>query len=140
MNMVTAIDFLALIMSVIAIVIAIQSHQHSKTNSKAELFSSLRTSYLAIHMNLPKSEECNYQEYKSVFWSYWLNAYNEWYITNYICPKYALWEEFYSDAIQGSLAKENLRRALAEMISESYAFGSADLKEKFLHDIKYTTT
>ncbi|MBG0847228.1 hypothetical protein H3222_18655 [Pseudomonas chengduensis] len=149
--MITVAEALTLLIAGTAIIVSIRGHIHarrsadmaeksynySRVNSKAELFSSLRTTYLTVHLNFPKSKKYDYQDFKSAFWSYWLNAYNEWYITRHICPGYALWEEFYRDAIRGALANDSLRRALTEMIAAGYAFGAHELREKFIHDIEY---
>lgn len=114
-----------------------KSYRYARLNAKAELFVALRATYLAIHNSFPRTKSCVYEEYRNNFRAYWVNSYNEWYITRKICPSYGLWEEFFHGAICGALGAENFTRALREMLDEGFAFGSNDLKQEFLVDIGF---
>lgn len=117
--------------------VAERDSTYAKLNAKAELFVTLRSSYLAIHKDFPRGNSSNYEDFELVYRAYWVNAYNEWFVTRKICPGYLLWEEFFCEAIQSSLSRSNLKHALDDMVSDGFAFGANDLRQEFFGDIGY---
>ena len=117
--------------------VAEKDSTYSRLNAKAELFVTLRSSYLDIHKEFPRGSNSNYKDFELIYRAYWVNAYNEWFVTRKICPAYSLWEEFFNGAIQSSLSRENLNRALDGMVSDGFAFGTQALRQEFFNDIEY---
>lgn len=109
-----------------------KASKYSLLNSKAELFVTLRAEFLAIHNNFPRERTGNFVEHRHAYRAYWINAFNEWYVTTKICPAYNLWEEFYKDAITSAVADAHLGRALDEMLAEGFAFGARSLRGNFV--------
>jgi len=117
--------------------VAEKDSTYSRLNAKAELFVNLRSSYLDIHKEFPRESGSSYEDFELIYRAYWVNAYNEWFVTRKICPAYSLWEDFFNGAIKSSLTRENLKRALDGMVSDGFAFGADELRQEFFRDIEY---
>jgi len=108
---------------------------NSKKNSKTDIFLSLRAAYINIHGDFPR-KGCEKTDLNNgVLERYWLNAYNEWYVTNIICPEHNLWDEFFKPAIMGALERDEYKEKLESMMAKKICFGDSEHKKKFLRSI-----
>lgn len=123
---------IALIVASLGFLLSLFSYLSSMRKTRADIFLSLRQTYLNIHKGLPYQIKDSVPVDKgSEDWDaiemYWLNVFNEWYITNkslkHECKK--LWKEYYAGAIASSVHDENMRRVLEDLLVErNYSFGS----------------
>ncbi|WP_261887481.1 hypothetical protein [Vibrio aerogenes] len=110
----------------------------NENNSKAMLFIQMRDKYSKIYANFPTdNKDFEYEIYQHELKEYWINSFNEWYITNKVCPSYKLWDQFYESAIKKTLRKSAFKEALYYMNEEDFSFGSDSLKDEFFKAIEF---
>ena len=129
------IEVLTFITAIIAIGFSYVAFLQSKKSSKTDVFLSLRGAYTNIHSDLPMVGVRINDTHRKALEKYWFNAYNEWYVTNIICPKHNLWDEFFAPAISGALSREGYKEKIELMISNNICFGETGLRDKFLESI-----
>jgi hypothetical protein len=109
-----------------------RASKYALLNAKADLFVALRATFLSVHNSFPRERIDDFAPHRLAYRAYWINAYNEWYVTTKICPAYNLWEEFYQEAITSAATDPHIGLALHEMLDEGFAFGAKALRGEFL--------
>ena len=104
--------------------------------SEADAFLKLRDRYHEITLQFSPEFEAGARLVRGtkdwqVVQRYWLQAFDEWFVTQRLNPQYrGLWNSFYRDALRSALGSEQFQEVLVDMFRRKISFG--ERREEFL--------
>ena len=117
----------SVVVALASLSLAYKTQRRAEQVALVQTHIALRTRFLEIYQHLPLAEDRD--EGKAALQAYWHNAYDEWFITNKLTPRFeGLWSSFYRQAVASGLAHPVLEGELRRLLSrpEGFALYSGD--------------
>ena len=138
----------ALTLGFVGVWVAVRNLRRSRRSEKASTFTMLRGAYYQNFRQLQDTipdfdnphTDLSYNllsvNQKSILKQYWIQSFNEWFITNkvYDGDRLGLWKDFYRHAQLSALQLPILRDTIVDMFASNYSFG--EYKEEFKAEIE----
>ena len=129
----TVIAVASVVVAFASLFASLQSQRRAERVALVETHLELRGRFLEIYQHLDFEPDRN--PARAAAQAYWLNAYDEWFITNRLTPEFKrLWNKFYGRAIIAGLAHPVLEQELRHLLGMHEGFGM--YADEFVQDLE----
>ena len=131
--MTTVIAISSVVVALASLFASLQSQRRDERVALVQTHLELRGRFLELYQRLPLGEDRD--PARAAMQAYWLNAYDEWFITNRLTPEFKqLWTKFYGRAIVAGLAHPVFEQELRHLLGMREGFGL--YADEFVKDIE----
>jgi hypothetical protein len=131
--MTTVIAVSSVVVALASLFLSFASQRRAARVALVQTHLALRGRFLQIYQHLPLSGDRD--EGTAAMQAYWLNSYDEWFITTKLTPQFRrLWSSFYERAIIAGVAHPVLEQELRRLLREHEGF--ALYATEFVKDVE----